>query len=324
MMLSAALVVASHAEVWQELLAAASSERLQKIARERGKGYRSAAPFPHVVIDDLFPASVVEAVAAEHAEENAPCHSHSTQCFQHDLHSPGKSAVDKEEALGPATRLVFAVLKSSTFLTFLERLTGISALIPDPHFRGSGLHLTANHGRLDIHSDFNRYVRFKLDRRVNVFLFLNRDWHETYGGHLELWARNMSSCAHRIAPIMGRFVAFSSTDFSFHGHPEPMELPPGRMRRSLALYYYTNGRPRDECLEGRCQSMHSTLWQVPSACASCMACRAPQAAAAVLSAPPSSEQPHSHHRRQKAEISIENRVDTGTARRSRSSRESTR
>jgi hypothetical protein len=26
---------------------------------------------------------------------------------------------------------------------------------------------------------------------------------------------------------------------SFHGHPEPMKLPKGVVRKSLALYYYT-------------------------------------------------------------------------------------
>lgn len=277
LMSMALLLAAAQNDVWQDILAATSSKRLNKIARERSRQYQLAAPFPHTVIDDLFPPSILEAVAAEIVEESGSCHSKSLQCFKADPHSPGKSAIDNEESLGPAARLLFAVLKSSVFLTFLEKLTGIQALIPDPHYRGSGLHLTGNHGRLDIHSDFNRYVRFSLDRRVNVFLFLNKDWSDTYGGHLELWARNMSSCAQRIAPTFGRFVAFSSTDFSYHGHPEPMELPPGRMRRSVALYYYTNGRPKSECLEERCGSGHSTLWKRPSGCSRCLACNAPQA-----------------------------------------------
>jgi len=62
--------------------------------------------------------------------------------------------------------------------------------------------------------------RHRLHRRVNVFVYLNADWPEHYGGHLELWNRNMTRCHRRIAPTIGRFVAFSSSDYSFHGHPQ--------------------------------------------------------------------------------------------------------
>merc|ERR1712046_357776 len=76
-------------------------------------------------------------------------------------------------------------------------------------------------------------TRVRLHRRVNVFVYLNHAWSDVYGGHLELWSRNLSQCEQRILPTMGRFVAFSSTDFSFHGHPAPLRLPSGRMRRSV-------------------------------------------------------------------------------------------
>ncbi len=56
----------------------------------------------------------------------------------------------------------------------------------------------------------------------------------------------MTACQERILPIANRCVIFSTTDFSLHGHPDPLACPPGRTRRSLALYYYTNGRPADE------------------------------------------------------------------------------
>jgi hypothetical protein len=39
---------------------------------------------------------------------------------------------------------------------------------------------------------------------------------------------------------------FSTTDFSWHGHPDKLTCPPDRSRKSLALYYYTNGRPDSE------------------------------------------------------------------------------
>jgi hypothetical protein len=41
-------------------------------------------------------------------------------------------------------------------------------------------------------------------------------------------------------------VVFATTDFAYHGHPDPLTCPTDRARRSMALYYYTNGRPASE------------------------------------------------------------------------------
>ena len=72
----------------------------------------------------------------------------------------------------------------------------------------------------------------------------------------------MTGCVKRLLPKFGRFVAFSSTDYSYHGHPTPLTPPEGRMRRSVAMYYYTKGsRPVDECYRGDCTRYHTTTWQ---------------------------------------------------------------
>ncbi len=141
-------------------------------------------------------------------------------------------------------------------VNFLEKLTGISGLIPDPHYLGGGLHQIERGGFLKIHADFNRHSRLKLDRRINVLLYLNRPWEDTWGGHLELWDSTMTICADKIAPLFNRLVVFTTTDSSFHGHPDPLDCPPDVVRRSLALYYYTNGRPEREQ-----SKVHSTLHQ---------------------------------------------------------------
>ena len=131
-----------------------------------------------------------------------------------------------------------------------------------------------------------KYNEYKLDRRVNSFIYLNPDWPESHGGHLELWSKDMKSCSQKILPSMGRFVVFSSTDFSYHGHPQPLACPKNRARRSMALYYYTNGRPQEECLKRDCSGKgHSTLFQTPVGCQVCedTSCKAYQEEALVPS-----------------------------------------
>ncbi|KAL7514221.1 hypothetical protein ACHAXN_013248 [Cyclotella atomus] len=255
----------------KELFDALSPEKLRQLSTKFKSTYASAQPFPHIAIDDIFPLSIIQKVIQEHPESSLKdgCIPGS-MCFRAKTQSM-KSGIDTDERMGTYTRLLFSFLKSSMFTKFLEDISGISNLLPDPHFRGSGLHFTATGGNLDIHADFNKYSGYNLDRRVNMFIYLNDDWPEEYGGHLELWSKDMKSCYQRIKPKLGRFVVFSSTDFSYHGHPEPIQAPDGRARRSLALYYYTNGRPVDECLNNDCSGAgHSTLFQKPVGCERCL------------------------------------------------------
>jgi hypothetical protein len=226
-------------------------ERLTAIAQARAGGYCTATPFPHVVMDDFLPSAVLDEVLAEFPGPEDIVWGAS----YHDRNQL-KLACEDENQMGPTTRHLIAQFNASTFTSFLERLTGIAGLIPDPHLKGGGLHQTRRGGFLKVHADFNRYERLGLDRRLNLILYLNKDWPDEYRGHLELWDRDLTACAQRIAPLFNRCAIFSTTDHAFHGHPDPLECPEGRFRRSLAFYYYTNGRPAGEGAPA-----HSTLFQ---------------------------------------------------------------
>jgi len=54
-----------------------------------------------------------------------------------------------------------------------------------PHLWGGGLHPLPHGGKFAIQTNFNFHKAFGLDRRVNVPVYLNRDWPEAYSGHLE-------------------------------------------------------------------------------------------------------------------------------------------
>jgi Rps23 Pro-64 3,4-dihydroxylase Tpa1-like proline 4-hydroxylase len=210
--------------------------------------YAAAEPFPHVVIDDFLPADSLRKVADSFPKPADIDWHRSTNPRQQKL------AVEDETQINDSTRWLLYQLNSATFMKFLETLTSIDGLIPDPYFAGGGLHQIERGGYLKIHADFNVHPKFRLDRRLNLLLYLNENWKEEYGGHLELWDKAMSHCVHRIRPVFNRCVIFNTTDFSFHGHPEPLKCPEGMTRKSLALYYYSNGRP-----DGEASAEHGTL-----------------------------------------------------------------
>lgn len=217
---------------------------LTALARAQRAAYAGAAPFPHVVLDSFLPTEVVARLVDEFP---APT-SGGWVLYDRRPSEGDKFQLGDEAVLPPFTRQVLWAFNSAVFLRFLTELTGIAGLIADPSLWGGGLHQTRSGGWLAVHADFHRHPDLDLDRRLNVLVFLNPTWRPEWGGALELWDRDMSSCVQRIQPLLNRCVIFTTTDWSFHGHPEPLACPEDVIRRSLALYYYSNGRPAAEVM----------------------------------------------------------------------------
>lgn len=226
------------------------TDYLNNLAIKYRDAYSQAHPFPHIVIDDFLPTFILDNILKEFPKVDSV----DWQKFENTAEK--KLASKHELQMGEATRLLLYQLNSSIFIDFLESLTGINGIIPDPYFVGGGLHQIERGGYLKMHVDFNRHNKLRLDRRLNFLLYLNKDWKEEYGGYLELWNTDMTRCEKKILPIFNRFVLFNTTDFSYHGHPEPLTCPEGQTRKSLALYYYTNGRPSEEI-----SNPHSTVFR---------------------------------------------------------------
>jgi Rps23 Pro-64 3,4-dihydroxylase Tpa1-like proline 4-hydroxylase len=235
----------------KELLSDEFADKLKNLAKEKAEEYQNNKPFPHIYFDNFLPLEAAEAALSQFPEPKQL----SWQNF--DNHLEKKLAFDAVEKLPDGDRDVLYFLNSRPMIQFLETLTGIDGIIPDPYFVGGGLHQIKPGGKLGVHADFNTHTKLKLDRRINVLVYLNKDWKEEYGGHFELWNRDMTAAEAKILPLFNRCAIFSTTSWSFHGHPEPLTCPPDRTRKSIATYYYTNGRPEEEVGES-----HSTLFKM--------------------------------------------------------------
>ncbi len=219
--------------------------------------YQNARPFPHVVIDDFLPLDVAERMLDLFPE---PSYSHFEQpdFKTHQVKKLGRVQESYFEGIDPWLRTTLFEFNSMAFLDFLEILTGIDGLIADPHFKGGAFHQILPGGKLDVHADFNVDVRRLLLRRINVLVYLNKDWKPEYHGELELWSEDMRSAVVRVPPDFNRCVIFNTTSTSFHGHPIELASPPGVTRKSIALYYYSS-----DVSVFRAETRHSTLWQDP-------------------------------------------------------------
>lgn len=219
------------------------------------KQYRENQPFPHIGIDGFFDDGLIRSLVAEYPGEFDA--SWNRTFLDSGTYEEQKLGLDRLEDFPPPIQHFVNALNSRVFVEFLERLTGIDGLIPDPHLVGGGLHMIPRGGRLAIHADFNVHKKLRLDRRLNLLLYLNHDWKPEWGGALELWDKDVRKKVKQYLPIANRVVVFTTTDTAYHGHPDPLTSPKGRYRRSIALYYYTNGRPEEEKSES-----HTTIFKM--------------------------------------------------------------
>jgi len=194
--------------------------------------YQSKQPYHYGGFDDFLPEDVLEKVVEELARMPD-----AEDSFNRPQEKLKTSYIP--ERLPPYTKHLFYALNSRPFLQFLEKMSGIDGLIPDPYFSGGGIHVVANGGHLDIHADFNHHKKLNLERRMNVLIYLNRDWKEEYGGAFEIWENDMSRQVESYTPIFNRMVCFSTGSNTMHGNPETVNHAEGTPRRSIALYYYT-------------------------------------------------------------------------------------
>ena len=207
-------------------------------ARRIGEGlsadYCFAEPFPHIVLDNFLPPSLAAGLRRHFPTERL----RSDVVFD-----AGYAGFHKRQILpydcDEFCRAAFAFFNSQPFLEFLEGLSTIQGLVPDPYFDGGGFHEIGPGGKLGIHADFRINKKLHLNRRMNVIIYLNDDWRDEYNGALELWSRDMKAKVRSVAPVMNRCVIFNTDADSYHGHPDPLTTPEGVLRRSVALYYYT-------------------------------------------------------------------------------------
>lgn len=208
------------------------AEKAKAAGKAASGAYRGKKPYPYGGFDDFLPAEILDRVLDE--LQSLP---EAETTFNRPQEKLKTSYVP--ERLPPYTRNLFYVLNSRPFVQFLENMTGIKGLIPDPYFAGGGIHVVANGGHLDIHADFNHNAILNLERRLNVLIYLNKDWQESYGGSFEIWNNEMTEMVESYVPQFNRMVCFNTGSTTWHGNPTPVNHPEGKPRMSLALYYYT-------------------------------------------------------------------------------------
>ena len=224
--------------------------KLDEVANTEKFNYLNAKPFPSIVFNNFFNEDFLNLVL-----KDFPDLSKLEDSQNYNIKNEIKFSNKNYNKFPDTIKSFINFLNSDTFLNFLQNITSIKEkLVADPNLEGGGLHEIKNGGVLKVHTDFNRHPFLDLDRRINVLIYLNKNWKDSYKGHLELWNKDMTKCVKKILPSFNTMTIFSTTDFSNHGHPDYINCPDNLSRKSIALYYFSAGRPDSEVISKHMKS----------------------------------------------------------------------
>jgi Rps23 Pro-64 3,4-dihydroxylase Tpa1-like proline 4-hydroxylase len=186
-------------------------------------------PFPHAVIRGAWNADLLRQCKYALSDPLKPVKWSGEKMDAGNTHN--KRFCNRWEDMPAAAVKIIRVASRPEFLLWLEELTGIKGLVPDPYLKGGGVHRIGRGGFLKMHTDFNFHNELRLYRRLNLLLYLNENWPSGQGGMLWL---GRDKC---VQPEANTMVIFETSETSWHGHPDP--LTTDAPRDSIALYYYT-------------------------------------------------------------------------------------
>ena len=210
----------------------ASLKKLRERADSYSAKWHAQIPFRYVVMDDFLDQTLAEAILTTYPQPDVEGWDQTTYIHQR------KKFTLRSNFPEPAATF-FTMTESQEFRDLISKITGIPDLISDHQLFGGGLHQIIRGGFLDVHVDYNLHPETKTHRRLNLLVYLNKDWKTEYEGFLELWDLPAKKMLDKIAPIFNRAVMFETNEISYHGHPKPLNTPSDVTRKSLAIYYYT-------------------------------------------------------------------------------------
>jgi hypothetical protein len=230
------------------------SEAVLRSADTFRDGFLHAEPFKHVVIEDFFEPSFAEKLLADFP-------SFDPKLATNEFGQTGRKAVNtKIRTISPAYQDLYRLISAKPFLDLVSRLSGIPDLVLDPKMYGGGTHDNQHGQELDPHVDFNYDEAQKLHRRLNLIVYLNKQWRSEWGGALEIHSDPRDPAANRVTsydPLFNRCVLFETNERSWHGFPR-IDIPVDKRhlsRKSISIYLYTKDRPANEIAP-----MHSTFY----------------------------------------------------------------
>jgi Rps23 Pro-64 3,4-dihydroxylase Tpa1-like proline 4-hydroxylase len=194
--------------------------------------FAGAQPYKHLVMDNFLKEEVA-ALLYDHFPSIEKLSKHYKGLNEN------KSEGSNFNDFHPVFTQVRNDFMSPEFAKWMSQVTGIKEVFITDDKLGTGLHQGGDGSFLDIHVDFSIHHLKNVYRRLNMLIYLNKNWKTEYGGSMEMWDASMSKMVKAVPPLFNRCLIFETSDISYHGYSK-ITLPPGETRKSFYTYFYTN------------------------------------------------------------------------------------
>ena len=208
-------------------------ERLRHESQTLRKSYITAKPYPHLIIDNLFEPQLLDRLITEFPQPQ------NRDWLVWDTTHESKTTSRGINGLSILTQMFCLWLNSTDVIKAIESIVGIDNLVGDPLFHGAGLHEMYRDGWLEMHADYTKHFTLPLMRRINILIYLNRDWDASWGGELVMQNPENPEEKASYPAYFNRTVIFPTTAKTFHGVPTPLTCPLDRSRKLLSIYYWS-------------------------------------------------------------------------------------
>jgi len=196
-------------------------------------------PFDHWIIEDFLDIQDAKDVSKEFIDYES-----TEDIVRYKGWIGEKSTCNSWNRFPALTYKIFSNLLSLDFVSHLSAVTGVTPLYPDIGLHGGGWHMSGKGGSLAMHLDYSIHPKLKLQRKLNLILYLEEDYDPAWGGSLQLWSHDKEKSKplnkiKEVEPLFNRAILFDTTQKSWHGFPDPINPPEGKLRKSFAVYYLT-------------------------------------------------------------------------------------
>jgi dTDP-glucose 4,6-dehydratase len=195
----------------------------------------NAEPFEHIIIPNFLNedyANLLSDIFPIDVEKD----------YWHKYYNPieVKYSLDNLQKLPYSLNDIFYLLSTKEITKKFSELSGIENLEYDPYLHGAGVHVHPRDGRLHMHLDYEKHPYLNKERRLNIILYLNKEWNPEWNGETQLWDRNMENCIVKSPVQFNTAIIFKTNDISWHGLPEKIKCPEGIFRKTIAYYYISD------------------------------------------------------------------------------------
>ena len=196
-------------------------------------------PFDHWIIEDFLDIQDAKDVSKEFIDYES-----TEDIIRYKGWIGEKSTCNSWNRFPALTYKIFSNLLSLDFVSHLSAVTGVTPLYPDIGLHGGGWHMSGKGGSLAMHLDYSIHPKLNLQRKLNLILYLEEDYNPQWGGSLQLWSHDKEKSKplnkiKEVEPLFNRAILFDTTQKSWHGFPDPINPPEGKLRKSFAVYYLT-------------------------------------------------------------------------------------